>query len=117
MRLPRVRFTVRRLMVIVAIVGMAIGLSRWLWLRSLAFDRLAGFHSIRSNYGNPLDANVQMKLTYHNALWNKYRRAARHPWLPIEPDPPEPESSLIRPISTEHLRLLRRWLPLVRQIP
>jgi hypothetical protein len=26
----------------------------------------------------------------HEALAPKYRYAARHPWLPVEPDPPEP---------------------------
>jgi hypothetical protein len=25
------------------------------------------------------------------ALRRKYERAARHPWLPVEPDPPTPE--------------------------
>jgi hypothetical protein len=28
---------------------------------------------------------------YHAALVAKYRRAARFPWLPVDPDPPEPE--------------------------
>jgi hypothetical protein len=30
-------------------------------------------------------------IAYHKALAQKYRGAARYPWLPIEPDPPEPE--------------------------
>jgi hypothetical protein len=29
---------------------------------------------------------------YHAALARKYRYAASHPWLPVEPDPPEPGS-------------------------
>ena len=28
---------------------------------------------------------------YHAAMARKYERAARYPWLPVEPDPPEPE--------------------------
>jgi hypothetical protein len=28
---------------------------------------------------------------HHAALARKYRYAASHPWLPVEPDPPEPE--------------------------
>ena len=29
---------------------------------------------------------------WHLMLRDKYERALRYPWLPIEPDPPEPES-------------------------
>jgi hypothetical protein len=29
--------------------------------------------------------------SYHAAMAAKYRHAARYPWLPVEPDPPEPE--------------------------
>jgi hypothetical protein len=28
---------------------------------------------------------------HHVAMTSKYRRATRYPWLPVEPDPPEPE--------------------------
>jgi hypothetical protein len=28
---------------------------------------------------------------YFHSLRQKYERAARYPWLPVEPDPPEPE--------------------------
>jgi hypothetical protein len=30
-------------------------------------------------------------IEYHTFLVEKYERAARYPWLPVEPDPPEPE--------------------------
>ena len=30
------------------------------------------------------------KLKYHVAMARKYRRVARFPWLPVEPDPPDP---------------------------
>jgi hypothetical protein len=30
-------------------------------------------------------------MEYHAALVRKYRRAARYPWLSVEPDPPGPE--------------------------
>ena len=29
-------------------------------------------------------------IAYHAAMARKYRHAARYPWLPVEPDPPEP---------------------------
>jgi hypothetical protein len=31
------------------------------------------------------------RIAYHGAMADKYRRAARRFWLPVEPDPPEPE--------------------------
>lgn len=31
---------------------------------------------------------------YHAALTAKYERAARRPWLPVEPDPPWPDQSI-----------------------
>ena len=38
------------------------------------------------------DAGVaKARAAHHAALRSKYERAARYPWLPVEPDPPEPE--------------------------
>jgi hypothetical protein len=31
------------------------------------------------------------KSAWHAALAEKYRHATLYPWLPVEPDPPEPE--------------------------
>jgi hypothetical protein len=31
------------------------------------------------------------EIAHQTAMPEKYRRAARYPWLPVEPDPPEPE--------------------------
>jgi hypothetical protein len=31
------------------------------------------------------------RFEWHFALFEKYERAARRPWLPVEPDPPEPK--------------------------
>ncbi len=33
----------------------------------------------------------ETRAAYHAALSAKYERAARYPWLPVAPDPPEPE--------------------------
>lgn len=36
-------------------------------------------------------ATRQRRIAYHEAMSRKYDRAARRPWLPVPPDPPEPE--------------------------
>jgi hypothetical protein len=44
MKLPRVRFTVRRMMVAVAIAALALG-AEWLWNRSRYYARVAAFYT------------------------------------------------------------------------
>jgi hypothetical protein len=34
---------------------------------------------------------ARLRAIYHDALGRKYLWAARFPWLPVKPDPPEPE--------------------------
>jgi hypothetical protein len=90
MRLPRVRFTVRRLMVAVAVVGFA-----------LASLTLSANYSRRADYFASLQPewvswqsgshSFRAKWDYWVEMEHKYRRAARYPWLPVAPDPPEPE--------------------------
>jgi hypothetical protein len=31
------------------------------------------------------------RIAFHASMYRKYERAARYPWLAVEPDPPEPE--------------------------
>ena len=33
----------------------------------------------------------ERRIAYHQAMKQKYERASRYPWLPVLPDPPEPE--------------------------
>jgi hypothetical protein len=123
MRLPRVRFTVRRLMVAMAIVGLLVGLM----MRHLHFRRMADYHDSRvvesfeigrpprepgSLESAPASITVYnhfgrlvgragktrdglkrlMSLSdWHEVMRRKFEYAARRPWLPVEPDPPEPE--------------------------
>jgi hypothetical protein len=102
MPLPRVRFTVRRMMVAVAI--MALCLTAWsFWARRderfLKFAIEAMTHATLARAyetGRPFDSRVRapvdpQKAAYHAALVRKYEYAARYPWLPVLPDPPEPE--------------------------
>jgi hypothetical protein len=90
MGMPRVRFTIRRLMVAVAIVAIYFGWSRWMErrsdrFRSLWIEHLYKFVEISSP--KPLD---EVQGYYHFKMGEKYRAAMNRPWLPVEPDPPEP---------------------------
>ena len=33
----------------------------------------------------------ERRIAYHQAMKQKYERTSRYPWLPVLPDPPEPE--------------------------
>jgi hypothetical protein len=106
MRLPRFRFTMRRLMVVVLALsltfGMAVMLLRraeyrrqaisWEGIARLAKDDLDG-HGPGVQLGvDPKES--RLLFTYYDSLRQKYEYAASHPWLSVEPDPPNPLSSL-----------------------
>jgi hypothetical protein len=124
MRMPCVRFTMRRMMIAVAVVGMGLGIEgyrRRLVSVSVRHRQVAmayrldaqmykieamaaelerttqvGFIGFTSD--NPSGPNEddgiarRFRLAAHyQELALKYRRAAGYPWLPVEPDAPEPE--------------------------
>ncbi len=108
------RFTVRRLMVAVAIAGLLLaGFNEFKRLQ-----RQAGFYrdrarehaemveTLQSFVGKPgmsrLDCSpgpglrsvpypIQAVIEHESRLKRKYERAARYPWLSVEPDPALPE--------------------------
>jgi hypothetical protein len=103
MPLPRVRFTVRRMMVAVAITGVTLGFHSWSTRRSDAFATLWIHH-----YCKATDSGIEMekagrkgdaaraallrrRMDWHCDMWRKYGHASRYPWLPVPPDPPGPE--------------------------
>lgn len=99
MRIPR--FRIRTMMVAVAIAGLAFGTDR-LARRRAYYDQRAEIWQERADdfvtgtgvcLREELDRpGMYMKLYEHNlALAKKYREVARRPWLPVEPDPPQPE--------------------------
>ena len=103
MRLPRVRLTVRRLMVAVAVVALC--LTAWSYWdrrdeRYFEFAVKAMSHTtlaVAYETGRPIGSLRERarvnprKAAYHAALARKYEYAASRPWLPVLPDPPEPE--------------------------
>jgi hypothetical protein len=107
MRLPRLQFTVRRLMLVVAIAGLVTGGGVWgyrMWELSGGYTGMAQqqWSDVHENlkelvgygYGgrepDKLAELIAARAVYHSALAQKYERAARYPWFPIEPDLPEP---------------------------
>lgn len=102
MRLPRFRFSLRWVMVAVAVAGVVF----WLLKRRESFQVLAHQYAIIANSdtcnvppllgtdafhrweeGQELDR--QGRESYVR-LSLKYERAARYPWLPVTPDRPAP---------------------------
>jgi hypothetical protein len=100
------RMTTRRWMIVVAIVGLLCLLEH----RRRSFESLAAYHQSRlggfvivqslddlslirlfRRDRKPLTTDEAKVATWHEAMARKYRQAARNPWLPVEPDPPEPQ--------------------------
>ncbi len=96
---PRIRFTLRQIMALVAIVAISLGLGMWagkmLRLLELYQRRAAEYGGLKYQrigmatmlYGERDRRHERWRM----GLLAKYEQAARRPWLPVEPDPPEPE--------------------------
>ena len=117
MRVPHVRFTMRRMMVAVAIAGVVLGARR----KSVALQQRAAVHATQEQEWlatasiHQQWARRSLNLTgmlrclrqaesdrsfveycrrradYSARLRRKYERLSWRPWLPIEPDPPVPK--------------------------
>ena len=108
------RFTVRRLMLAVAIAGLLLGgfvEFKVLRGRSDRYRRVAREHAemgemLRSLAGQPgmsllycspgpgarsVPYPIETVIDHQDRLRRKYERAARYPWLGVEPDPVLPE--------------------------
>jgi hypothetical protein len=104
----------RRCLVFLAVVTV-VGATVAIFRRHLALRQRAAYHEkienlVTASVGEPalaarwLKAAPQVRANAairdrHARLKEKYRRAARYPWLPVGPDPPEPE----KPFSLEDL--------------
>ena len=95
--MPRVRFTVRGMMIAVAVVAVALGM---LVERRQRFGRIASNHRNQAGrwFASLERSGGSGDLSYEGAIfgWHmkkhlKYEHAARYPWLPVAPDAPEPE--------------------------
>ena len=105
MKLPRVRLTIRRLMIAVAIVAMLAGIAIEISRRRARFHELAVHY--RRMERNTFHRGYYISATleefeeysrrwprlkpYYTEMTGKYELAERRPWMPVAPDPPEPE--------------------------
>jgi hypothetical protein len=102
MRFPRL--TSRRLMIVVAIAGVILFAGQ-MWRRSVTFAELARENGVYKDnymyivYEYEQDENFKPEWKYTIGRFRemadgcgrreaKYLRAARYPWLSVEPDPP-----------------------------
>jgi hypothetical protein len=99
MKRPRVRFTVRTMMVLVAVAGLTSGVVVW----HGRMRRLSALYEMRAaiyitnhiswNHTREMRERKRPKSArekWRDEMAEKYTRAARYPWLPVEPDPPPP---------------------------
>ena len=114
MSLPRVRFTMRQMIVIVAVLAVVAGTVEVLRRRRELFDRRAKMFaqkvgaaimeeqsyrlSHRENrcespfyYDNRTSVAYDRLVEHYDALRRKYEQAAARPWLFVEPDLREPD--------------------------
>ncbi len=98
MRVPRVRQTLRRLMVSVLVIAVALW---WCIGRPARFLRIAAYHEAqwrghttteyrRLGTGIALIQTTTPRGEWHKLIAARYKRAASWPWRPLPPDPPQP---------------------------
>jgi hypothetical protein len=92
------RITIRRLLLLVAAMGVVCGILMALQRRSEHFRRRAAeyasaIHTVYFTDVNGTDGTILTATTagYHADLSMKYTAAADRPWLPLESDPPPPD--------------------------
>jgi hypothetical protein len=114
MKIPRIRFSVWRMMLAVGVLAVVFGVIRLSMVRQRYLEKAANHESfrariLRSNLeiaywearwrdqrlGKPAQypwpaepPYVPAIAKYHDDMRIKYERAARFPWLPVAPDPP-----------------------------
>ena len=98
MRFPRVRFTIRRMIVAVAIISLLIAALMEIQNRRARFLKIAQSHSSweQDRLWFAGNGRVQELVGAERRRWRlemgkKYLEAARHPWIPVSSDPPEPK--------------------------
>ena len=94
MRRPKLKLG--SLMIIIAVIAVILQL----YVRYDNFTSKSKFHAAESVKHSIRFIDIKTGVTtvswgttlseWHDQLAEKYRLAARHPWLPVAPDPPKP---------------------------
>ncbi len=83
-----IRFTVRRMMAAVAVLGTLLGVGIEGERRRERFQFLANHHwlngTLRTHW------SIEARCRWHVRMWHKYEWAGRYPWFPVEADTPDP---------------------------
>ncbi|MHB1557763.1 MAG: hypothetical protein ACYC61_09805 [Isosphaeraceae bacterium] len=123
MNLPRPRFTVRRLMFLIAIVAVSFGAISWvarMRARSYAYLGQAYYYEMLADHPDSGHILTSGRYAHHNENYDieqewawrmaaKYMRLSYYPWLDADPDPPlqlltHPRTALQLPAPDESLR-------------
>ena len=94
--MPLPRLTTSQWMAVVAGValGLAVaGLMAETRKRTADRYRVAYGHAIKAGL-TPLSGRAELRprlRDYHQKMMRKWLDASKHPWSPVQPDPPEPE--------------------------
>jgi hypothetical protein len=91
-QLPRPRFTVRRMLIAVAVAGLVFSLGR----EELRLHRMRTYHAraikrmhiMMSLIAEPGKEQIA---EFHESMALKCQTATVNPWLPVPVDPPEPK--------------------------
>ena len=100
MRVHRIQFTLRRMMAALAVVAILCWAGRLLLLSAMYRERARAF-SFELMTETPIwmgpkerprvYSSPSPRVRWAREMGHKYERAARYPWLPVEPDSPPPD--------------------------
>lgn len=91
MKRTRVQFTVRRMMLLVAVTALIAGGLAGLERRRLRLLHIAKIHAAPIRVMTAETDINRPEWQWHFAMYAKYSQAARQPWFPVEADPPRPK--------------------------
>jgi hypothetical protein len=97
MRMPRVRFRIFAMITILTVASLFYGFHRKIIDRGVEFEQREMFfgrglpHPDRGAVELPNEPLWLRRQRYNLRMVNKYHFAHRFPFLPVLPDPPEPE--------------------------